>query len=252
MQRSDVVMLVTGFAIGASGTAAVARMMRRPPPAATVVVAPEAGTASVNLGNEVVVSSKSLPAPTRDIEAIRRHLAARESGTFINEHLLARDSSLARWIDRRDNPIRVWIDERSPLATPELTGRVRDAFRDWGIAGVPLTFNFIGDSASAEVTVTFIDRFEEVMSGRTMWKRDLNWWIVGGEIVLAMRGANGETLNNEQVHAIALHEVGHLLGLDHTTDPGAIMAPRVSVLTLSQADIATMRLIYEVMPGPIR
>ena len=63
---------------------------------------------------------------------------------------------------------------------------------------------------------------------------------------------NGEALNTEQVHAIALHEVGHLLGLDHTSDPGAIMAPRVSVLTLSQADIATMRLIYEVQPGTIR
>ncbi len=52
--------------------------------------------------------------------------------------------------------------------------------------------------------------------------------------------------------AMALHEVGHLLGLDHTTDPGMIMAPRVRVRDLTDKDKATIRLLYSVPAGPLR
>ena len=40
------------------------------------------------------------------------------------------------------------------------------------------------------------------------------------------------------VRTIALHEVGHLLGLDHTTDETSVMFPRVRVTTLAPADLA--------------
>ena len=204
--------------------------------------------------NEIIVATGGQPAPPRDIDAIRAQLHAHEAGTFIGEILAARDSNIARWPDRRDHAVKVWIEEHSPLAGPErqLPAEVRRAFADWGAAGVPLTFTFIGDSAPAEVHVTFVDHFNEAISGLTKWKRDYNWWILGGDIQVSLSSGSGRPLNNEQIYAISLHEIGHLLGLNHTSDTTAIMAPRVGVLQLSQLDINTMRLIYELPPGTVK
>jgi hypothetical protein len=212
--------------------------------------AASAGDATPVSPNETVVGSGNA-APARDVAAIRQRLIQSQHGTFVEEILAKRDSSLARWADRRSNPVLVWIDERSPLAAPgqDLASIVRQAFYDWSAAGVPVTFTFIGDSGRAEVRVTFVDRFAELMSGRTLWTRDVHWWILRGEIALAMHSGSGMPLNGDQLRAIALHEIGHLLGLDHTSNPGAIMSPRVSALTLTPEDIATMRLIYQFPPG---
>jgi hypothetical protein len=203
--------------------------------------------------NETVVSSAA-EAPARDVSAIRARLALNQHGTFVGEILARRDSNLARWADRRARPVLVWIDEHSPLAAPgqDLASNVRQAFYDWSAAGLPLAFTFIADSARAEVHVTFVDHFAELMSGRTLWTRDVHWWILKGDIQLALHSGSGMLLNGDQLHAIALHEVGHLLGLDHTSNRAAIMAPRVSALALTPEDIATMRLIYQFPPGSVK
>ena len=99
--------------------------------------------------------------------------------------------------------------------------------------------------------VKWIDRFNEPISGKTVWSRDDSWWIVDGDITIALHHRDGDPLDAPQVRAIALHEIGHLLGLDHTTDASNIMAPRVRVRELSSADQATIRLIYSVPAGKI-
>ena len=191
---------------------------------------------------------------TRDIEDIRRRLREGASGTYVNELLLQRDSSLARWPDRRTKPLRVWVQPKTPTSDfsagfPEI---VRTAFGEWMTTGIPLSFSFVPDSSRADVHVTWINRFDEQISGKTLWAHDDDWWIVEANIVLAVHHRGGEPLDSSAVRAIALHEVGHLIGLDHTSDPANIMTPKVRVKELSEADRATARLLYTLPAGKVK
>ncbi len=200
----------------------------------------------------------------RDPVEVRARIAENEAGTYIGEMLAERDSSLARWPDRTGNPLRVWVQSADSLAgwKNAYADEVRLAFLEWTASGAPVPFTFVNDSAAADVHVAWIDHFAEPISGKTLWARDDQWWIVGADIVIALRHRTasqpasaaraGVALDASAVHAIALHEVGHLLGLDHTADRSNIMTPRVRVRSLSPADLATMRLLYSLPPGRVR
>jgi hypothetical protein len=194
-------------------------------------------------------------APREDKRAdlLRRIRRSRE-GTYINDILLERDSALARWPDRHGQPLTVWIQPASEVAdfTPSYVSVVRDAFEAWDGLHPPVHFTFVEDSAEAEVHVAWIDHFNEPISGRTRWSRDDSWLITEANIILAVHHNSGDQLDDDAMHAMALHEIGHLLGLDHTTDSTSIMAPRVRVRELSDADRATARLLYALPAGSLR
>lgn len=186
--------------------------------------------------------------------AVRRQLRERGQGTYINEMLAERDSALARWHDQNGKPLTVWIQPSANINEfrTDFAAQVRNAFLDWDALRLPVRFAFTPDSASADVHVTFIDHFDEPISGRTKWARDDDWWIIGADIVLAVHHRNGNALDSDSMKAMALHEIGHLLGLDHTGDSTSIMAPKVRVRDLSPADRATVRLLYTLPPGAVR
>jgi hypothetical protein len=204
---------------------------------------------------EVRVETSALAAPERDAGRIAHVLGTRTAGSYLGELLTSHDSMNHRWPDRRLAPMRVWVQELDGevpgwlAAYPQL---VRDAFSAWGAAGVPIHFTFVTDSARGEIHVTWTDRFESEVTGRTRWAHDQHRWIVGGSIMLALHLPDGRPLGREAVRAIALHEVGHLIGLDHTADGRNIMSPRVRVSELSEADQLTARLVYSLPPGSLK
>jgi hypothetical protein len=197
-------------------------------------------------------------APARDVPrsalSVRQQLALAAEGTYIGELLARRDSALTRWPDRENRPLNVFVASGNGLADwrPEYVRQVASAFAAWTRGGLPLQFRLVDDSARADVHVAWIDRFPETISGRTVWSRDDRWWMVEANVTLALHHSDGTALDADQVRAIALHEVGHLIGLDHTTDSLNVMAPRVRVRDLSSADQATARLLYSVPAGRVR
>lgn len=186
-------------------------------------------------------------------EKARAKVRDQQAGTYIPEILLARDSSLARWRPRA-RPIPVWVQSAPQLEDwhEEYIEAVSDAFMAWDSVELPVRFRMVRDSTEAEIHVTWTPRFNEQISGRTRWSRDNDWWIVNASIMLAIHHQQGDRLDQSAMKAMALHEVGHLLGLDHTTNTGSIMAPRVRIRELAAVDIATVRLLYSVPAGTLR
>ncbi len=208
-------------------------------------------------GEEVLLATSRLARaerPSISADEMRRRLAAGIGGTYMNVLLRSRDSALTRWPDRTTRPLRVFIREGAAIAgwDPDYLAVVRDAFETWVQAGIPVRFTFVIDSASADVHVRFTSTFANGISGKTIWSRDAAYLLVSSDIQLAVSHPGGGFVTPPQMRAIALHEVGHLLGLDHAESRDDIMSARVRVRELSETDLATVRLLYTVPAGSLK
>jgi predicted Zn-dependent protease len=211
-------------------------------------------SAAGTVANAFAVILRSDAADDDDPAAVRRKIRDGAAGTYIGDILHEGDSALTRWADRHGVPVTVWVQSNSnvPDFAPRYAARVREAFQEWGTLNLPIRFVFTDDSTDADVHVAWIDRFTTSISGRTRWTRNDDWVITNADITLARHHSDGETLDETSTRALALHEVGHLLGLDHTRDSSSIMAPRIRVRGLSSADVRTVRLLYTLPAGPLR
>lgn len=236
-----------------SGTTSDKRVLASSRAVADSAFADSVLRAAEDIGASITETTSDNPAPSRDPVEIRNALIAYASETYIGELFAAHDSTNFRWPERTRDPLRVWIQ---PSALDGFTAAhlttVRDAFDPWVSTGIPVAFDFTEDSTRAEILITWVARYESRTTGRTRWVRDRHGWITGAGIELALAQPDGRVLDDAAVRAIARHEIGHLLGLDHTTDEINIMSARIRVSELSEADRATVRLVYKLPPGRLR
>ncbi|MEO8560778.1 MAG: matrixin family metalloprotease [bacterium] len=158
-------------------------------------------------------------------------------------------ATLRRWPDD-DMPITVWIADApgSPARSAARRAIARDAFHTWTNAGVPERFSFVPDSASAMVHVLWRKQLPDLRAGQVTRQADSEGWLHTATVELSVRNMSGAIQDTSTLRAVSLHEVGHLLGLEHSPDERDIMAPWVVARQLSPRDRATARALYGIDP----
>jgi hypothetical protein len=145
-----------------------------------------------------------------------------------------------------DAAIRVWIayGDSIPMWKPVDRMVARDAFHEWTDAGVPLKFTFVPDSAQAAIRVVWRDELPDGRAGQVTRQVDRNGWLRGALVELNTRSMRGRRQDEATLRAVALHEVGHLIGLEHSDDASDIMAAWVRARDLTASDRAAAQSLY--------
>jgi hypothetical protein len=184
----------------------------------------------------------------------RRRIRSSGTTTYLAEMIEASgDSMLRRWENRQTAPIRVYFaPTHAANFQPAFVDAIKGGFGLWTSVGVPVRFDFDADSTNAEVTVKWRIQFEIERTGQTDVTWDENGNIQSAVITIATFDPKGRPMDADDIRVVATHEVGHLLGLDHSKDSTDIMFPTAKVRDLSDRDVRTVLLLYQLTPGSLR
>lgn len=145
-----------------------------------------------------------------------------------------------------------------PAERPDFWTVAEWALSRWsGVAGLPVRFEQTTNVESADIRFRWIEAFDDGRSGSTDWHVDADGILDTVTVTLPVRHADSFPMSAEFLRLVALHEVGHALGLPHSEDPGDVMHPGNRNSALSPRDIRTVRWLYGVAPrdapgGPAR
>ena len=198
---------------------------------------------------------------------VKRLVLPPDAATLVHQSLKRHDGEVVRW-PREHMPLSVWIQSPPPVLTrtgqkrpahelTDWTWAISSALDHWSAIVPGVAFAMTSDSAAAEVHVTWVLTLESLpgsgmsrSAGRSAVLRDRSTSaITAAHVMLAQLDDDGRRLSFEDVHVIAGHEIGHVLGLGHQLDALSVMAPSVRVDGATLADRSAARSWYSLPLG---
>ncbi len=129
--------------------------------------------------------------------------------------------------------IKVYVDDRA--APSRAVEALRDAQTAWERAlGQEVHFVSVPSPGQADVTIHYASTMRREgrdVGGFATWKRSVRKATWGydsrltADIELRLDQPNGQPMTRPQLHHAAMHELGHILGLDDSAQVGEIMGP---------------------------
>jgi hypothetical protein len=222
--------------------------------------ASSAGTAAPGTaGGDMALSGSAAP-PGITAADSARHAGVRDrillegGGTYLATMLAGGDSTLRRWPDERaGTPLRVAVIRQAVEGFREdFVSNVGWALGRWNGAQLPVQLVREPDTSGADIVVTWVARMDSNRTGRA----DVTWDALGRirrvAVTLATHTPDGRLVVGSQMVALALHELGHALGLGHSPERADALFPETAAIELTDRDRRTARLLYGLPVGSFR
>lgn len=198
------------------------------------------------------VSARSQQARA-DRSAVRERLRFEAAGSYLVQTVEAGDSLIRHWGARGGRPIRVAVVPWTATGyRDEYAGAVQWAVVRWNGVGLPVHLETSRDSSGADVVVSWVDTMGGAVAGQARIVWNGSGEIVRARVQLVTHLRDGTAPTSSRMVTMALHELGHVLGLGHSSDSSDALHPSSTAIELSARDRRTANLLYDLPTGSIK